>query len=153
DRCIEWGLGFRRRFCAKQRREDLCCRCAGKGRTSRNHLVENGAQAEDIGSKVELLAASLLRRHIARRSHYRTRLSSLYGGCGGWFRDPRQTEIDEFDYAVGPEDDVFRFDVPVNHLGLVRRRQRRTALHHYRDYTLGRKPAGSHRVAKRQALN
>ena len=49
-------------------REHLLEIAADVGRPAREQMVEDGAQRIDVGARVDLLAARLLRRHVARRA-------------------------------------------------------------------------------------
>ena len=58
-----------RRVVAQDGVERLDGRLAAKRRPPGQHLVENGAEGEEIGAMVDCFSAHLLRRHVADRSH------------------------------------------------------------------------------------
>ena len=47
-----------------------------------NHFVENGSEAEQIGTVVESFSAHLLRRHVTDRTHHSAGLGRLGSGHG-----------------------------------------------------------------------
>ena len=64
ERHVHCALGEVRRFLFENRIHDLNSRVAVERTASRYHLVENGAETEDIGTMVDRFTAHLLRRHI-----------------------------------------------------------------------------------------
>ena len=61
---------------------DIVRGAAGKGRASRNHLVEHAAKREDIAAGIRLLAAHLFRRHVlwSTGDHTPSGRSRMIGG-------------------------------------------------------------------------
>ena len=89
------------------------------------HLVQDAAEAEEVGAAVERFAAGLLRRHVLRRAgdDAESRDRDVVGRSG-------QAEVGEdgaFDAFF--EQDVRRLDVAMDEALLVRRRQTGRGLH------------------------
>ena len=61
-------------------------RVSAEGALPGRHLVENQAEGEQVGARIQLLAAHLLRRHVARGAHRRAGAGEM-GVCrGGWWK-------------------------------------------------------------------
>src|SRR6185369_3241476 len=56
-------------FVTQDRAQSLSRRVAGKGAHSCEHFVEDSAEAENVGARIEHTAISLLRRHVCRGSY------------------------------------------------------------------------------------
>ena len=84
-------------------------------------LVENAAQAEQVGPAVDLVAPGLLRRHVGGRADDHAQLRQPFVPLGRL----GQAEIEDFHPAAGGgvQPDVGRLDVAVDQPVLVRRRQ------------------------------
>lgn len=105
-------------------------RCALKRALARDHLVENAAVAEDVGSVVGGLPADLLGRHVSHRAHddagagfeLRGRFGHLRRGRERADRahELRQAEIQDLQSTVGGDEEILRFEIPVDDALLVR---------------------------------
>ncbi len=98
----------------------LALKCAAAA----EQLVQNYAEAEDIGAMIGFRAANLLGRHVAHRAHHHARFCAnrqRLGDCGGRSRylHLRQTEIQDFDAPVPSQQNVGGFQIPVNDPGSV----------------------------------
>ena len=51
-----------------------------EGPLTRQHLVENHAEREDVCTMIDMLSAHLLRRHVPRRSHHYAGLRGRQAG-------------------------------------------------------------------------
>ena len=60
----------RRGFLKEQRPDDIGTGSALERRLAREHLVEQHAEREHVRTRVDLLAARLLRRHVPDRAHH-----------------------------------------------------------------------------------
>src|ERR1019366_9372184 len=82
------------------------------------HFVQDQTESEDVGTLIEILGQSLLRRHVLHGADERTRLGHpvAFHGAG-------QTEIHHQDAARAVLHDVLRFEVPVNYPDAVGRIQ------------------------------
>jgi hypothetical protein len=69
DRVEPW-LADRGRVVVQHRGESVGDRVAGERAPPAQHLVQHGAEREEIGARVGGLAAHLLRRHVSRRPHH-----------------------------------------------------------------------------------
>ena len=126
-----------RRIALQHRVHDFDCGVAAEGLFAGEHLVEHGAEAEDVGAMVDRLAAHLLRRHVWRGAHHHAGLGlqSLHRGhgeigqTGRCFRHCRadiglgESEVEELGVTVFGEEDVFRLEVAMYDAALVRCRQ------------------------------
>ena len=90
DEAIERGgrhrlqAGDRRGLVAQDRGDQGCSTSALERFLTRRHLVEHGAEGEDVGERIGFLAFELLRRHVLDRSENRPFLREVgaAGGCG-----------------------------------------------------------------------
>src|SRR5262249_20502796 len=71
------GLSRLRRLCIQNRVHRLDRRIALERSLARQHLVENGAEGEDVRAMIGLLPAHLLRRHIADSAQHHARIGKL----------------------------------------------------------------------------
>src|SRR5688572_15318627 len=67
---------------------------------TRGEFVEDHTEAEDIGSRVDVLQPKLLRRHVWNCSHQDLRLEASR------FGQFREAEVENPDHAVRPEHEV-----------------------------------------------
>src|SRR6266540_4217247 len=90
-----------------------------------HHLVDDCADAEDVGPVIHGLAANLLRRHVASSSQHRPR-----SGLGEWPGVPsdlvgglcelREPEVEDLDAPLPRHEDVVRFQVAVDDAFVMR---------------------------------
>ena len=119
-------LGNRRWLLADDRRQRFGHGRTVKGALGGEHLVEDGAERELIGSCVGARAARLLGRHIANCAQHHTRRSPDAGVCFGCelilrrIRDPLgKAEVEDLGEPVDRDADVLRFQIAVDEAGLV----------------------------------
>ena len=84
---------------------------AGEGGLAHDHLVEDDAEGVDVASGIDGVALGLLGGEIRRGTHNRAGLSQVSGGPGG----PGDAEVRDLHLASFVDEDVARFDVPVDH--------------------------------------
>ncbi len=117
------GLGL----VAQDRSHQLGGRVAGERQASREHLVEHHTPRPDVATRVDGLAAQVLRSHVDRGSAgelgSRARFVTL--------RHQRQTEVHDAHRALGVDDDVAALDVAVDDAPLVRCLEPSRQLHRY----------------------
>ena len=124
DDALEAGvdLAVRRRELGRLPHED---RRHGRGRgvavegaLPREHLVQDGAEREDVGTRVGRAAAHLLGGHVAERSEDH---AGLGGGRGARLGPDQlgQAEVEDLQAAVFRDEDVLGLQVPVNDALLV----------------------------------
>ena len=120
---------WRARVILQHRRECLRQGFPSERPSSRGHLVQHGAEAEDVTSGVQFPSRRLLRRHVGRRT------------CGDFWSpsgivtvrgplialavcdEPREAEVQYLDLALKRDDDVRRLEIAVDDAVLVRRRE------------------------------
>ena len=127
---------------------------------SREHLVEHGAEGENVRPVVGGLAAHLFGGHVTggpqhhsrRRARASGRVHTGVGAGVGRLRDPGQTEVEDLGAAVGGEEDVPGRHVPMNDAFLVRGRQPIGHLNGEVDGGLLWQRAARERVAQRLAF-
>ncbi len=92
----------------------------------REHLVEDGAECEDVRAVVGGLAAHLLRGHVARRAHDDA-LVGVHGSRGAVTsrglraRQLGQPEIQDLHAPVAEHEEVRRLEIPMDQPVIVRR--------------------------------
>ena len=97
-------------------------------RTTRNHLVEQDAEAPEVAARVDLEAAGLLRRHVARRAHHHpgVRAKVQPDPVRRPFRrgELGEPEVEDLHVAVRAHHDVVRLDVAMDEAARMRGRER-----------------------------
>src|SRR5215471_7879657 len=92
----------------------------------RQHLVQHAAQGVDVAASVELtVAGGLLGTHVARGAERQAGFGHAVAAGGGYGQ--RDTEIRDQGLAI-MEENVLRFDIPVDHPVAVRVIERRRDL-------------------------
>jgi hypothetical protein len=81
---------------------------------SGEQLEQDDRQGEQVAASVDLLAADLLRRHVARRAQQRAIVGELRLGRLG------QAEVHDLDLGAANVDQVGRLDVAMHDTGVVR---------------------------------
>src|ERR1700683_602362 len=84
----------------------------GKGRFTRDHLIEHDAQGIDVAPGVDRLTLGLLGRKVSGRAHHGPRLREPFAGVA---YGPGNAEISNFYLAGAVQQDVARFHVAVDH--------------------------------------
>ena len=90
---------------------------------AREHLVEDGAEREDVGPRIHRPPFRLLGRHVGGRAHDNARLGRDRGDRGFGRRQLdqfRETEVEHLGAAVARDDDVGRLDVAMDDAVRVR---------------------------------
>ena len=105
---IRAAFGQRDRIRVGHLVEDGVHRIGIEGAPASDHLVEHGAEGEDVRGRSSLLAAHLLGGHVVRRPHDRPGARHL------GFAESGQTEIHDLDAAVGLDMDVGRLEIAVD---------------------------------------
>jgi len=129
-------LGWHR-IAAEQRFVDHRGGFTRERQRARAHVVEDGAEREQIGAGIGELSARLLRRHVRHRPHRGARQRQLVAGRdrlelrGGQRTlaparrlDLGEPEVEDLHLATGVHEDVGGLDVPVHDSFGVRRLQR-----------------------------
>ena len=62
-------MGYLWRLFFQHRSHGFCSSVATEGADARKHFVQHRTEGEDVGARIGGLAAYLLGRHIARRTH------------------------------------------------------------------------------------
>ncbi len=96
-----------------------------KGALTGHHLKKHAAEREEITPGIDLLATDLLRRHVPDGPHNHAgigqgRVVRLRRGLhrkGRFY--PRQAEVEDFDPAVGGQEEVLRLQIPVGNILVV----------------------------------
>ena len=91
-----------------------------EGEAAGDRLEKNDAKGPEVSARVDLLAPSLLRRHVGGRPDHNARRRFdprlLRAGRLGVLGDP---EVEDLDKPVGPDHHVLRLDVAVDDPGLM----------------------------------
>ena len=116
SRRFEWT-----RVVAQHGAEDLCRGVAREGSSARKQLIQHGAEAEHVRSRVERLGARLFGGHVRRRPHhfagYRPRRAGVIA------REPRDTEVEQLGVrrSTLPNDhDIGGLQIAVKNAAFVR---------------------------------
>ena len=99
----------------------------GKGKPAGRHLVQHDAETPDVAAGVQVEAARLLRRHVARSADHHPRPRARFHIDHGRRRHARELgepEVEDLRIAVGTHHDVLGLDVPMHQAAGMRRRQR-----------------------------
>ncbi len=104
-------------------------RTAGERPRPRQHLVEDGAQREQIGPDVDGAACGLLRRHVGgspqdspRSGEERRGELRRGGGRPARLAQLGESEVEDLRPAVGGDHDVGGLEIAMDHAAVVRRR-------------------------------
>ena len=89
--------------------QDADCRLRGERVPPRSHFIQDDAQGENVGGRLDRVAASLLRRHVPRGPDQRPRDRGFLRG-----EQPRQAEVQHLDVPVMTDHHVLRLDVAVD---------------------------------------
>ena len=138
-----------RRLIAQDRRDYADVRGAAEGASSGEHLVQDGAERENVGPGVDRATFRLLRRHVGGRAHDNARLGRhrADGRFGRRQLDQfREPEVEHLRASVAGDHDVGRLDVAMDDAAAVGDRKRAGDLHRViqcrgnRDRPLGEQP-------------
>src|ERR1700733_11201466 len=101
-------------------------------------MVEKGADGVDVGAEIDVLAAGLLRRHVARSPHDHARARQVRLGRGG-LADAEVEHLDDHRSVALHEEDVLGLHVAVHDAARVGRGERTAYLTRHGDRHGGRK--------------
>ena len=115
------------RLVAQDRRDGAQLCRADERPAAGQHLVEDGAEGEDVGPRVDWASFGLFWRHVRRRAHDQPgpraqRRHRLL--CRRPFDELRDAEVEDLRPAVAGDHDVGRLDVAVDDAVGVRSRKR-----------------------------
>ena len=120
------GLGEIGRILFENRAHGIDGRVAMKRAFSGKHLVEDGAERENVGTRVSRLAAHLLRRHIADCPHDSSSVGSrdllrgrFAGSIGFRAGELCQTEIENLGAPIVSDKNVFRLEIAMDNAFLM----------------------------------
>ena len=95
-----------------------------EGRVAGEHLVENHAEAVDVGARIDVVVGALLGRHVARRADQRAGLGERVERARGVLLQLGDAEVQHLDeqrvVVVAREDDVRGLEVAVDDAAAVR---------------------------------
>ncbi len=122
------GLGLQR----SQRLQRLLQTCQKLGDTGSDdalraceHVVQNQPEGVDVTAMIGGFAFGLLGRHVAERAHH----GPAHRGKGGTRNRLSNSEVcDQGVLVLSLDHDVGRFEIPMYHTGLMRRREARRDL-------------------------
>ncbi len=96
---------------------------AVEGQAAGGHLIEDGAEAEEIGARIDFFAAGLLGRHVGDGADGGTGAGEQGGVDGGadadgglfvFFGQLGEAEVEDLGAPAGGDEDVGGLDVAVN---------------------------------------
>ena len=129
-RNVPLGGGQVRRIFFEDRRHRVDRRLAAERALARQHLVEHGAEREDVRAMIGRPAAHLLGRHVADRAEHHARRRSSACRCVAMLlapadgrvglRELRETEVENLHAAVVRDEDVLRLQIAMDDALLVR---------------------------------
>ena len=120
-----------------------------KGGLAGEHLVKDGAEAEDVGARVGRLAPHLLGRHVPDGAHH------FAGQCPRVGLRPRQLgdpEVEDLEPPFVGDEEVLGLQIAVDDVVLVRRGQPARELHRVVDGLPHAQRAAAEAFAKRPAF-
>ena len=119
-----------RRIVVQDRGAGLHRRVSLEGTPTSEHLVKDGAGAEDVRAVVRLVTTHLLRGHVFDRPEDRPQLGARREGLHLHLRrdDPGagqlgEAEVEDLQPSFVRDEEVLRLHVAVDHASVVRRRQ------------------------------
>ncbi len=116
-------VGDRLRLLAQERADDVGGGGACERWRAREHLVEDHAQCEEVGTRVAVLSSRLFGRHVPHGAHDDAcrGLEDARGACVAWAGgDATQlgkAEVEHLHVAVVAQHDVLGLQVPVHDAG------------------------------------
>ena len=125
-RNIAIGLGEVGRILFQDGAHGLDGGFAVEGALAGEHLIENGAEGEDVGARVGGLAANLFGRHVAGGAHHGSGFGGgldggrVAGEIGFGARDFGETEVENLGPAVVGDEKIFRLQVAMDDALFVR---------------------------------
>ena len=154
-----WNLSasfrnFRRLF-FEYRAHSIGWRAALKCALSGKHFVEDRAQTEDVAARIDLLAAQLLGSHVAHSAHDGAGLRSQCGHgvlTGIAANQLGQPEVEDLDYAVAGDKQVFWFKVAMNDSAIMSCSQSLSTLQSIFDCFANRQRSRHQPLSQRLAL-
>jgi hypothetical protein len=128
DRCeVRRNIVDTRGNCLANGAHDFDRRVSRKRATPGQHLVQHGAEREQVRPCAGLVPANLLRRHVTGCAQHITTVEQI-AIVSGVHRLLRQSEIENLHDAVSTDEQIFRLEIAVDDTFLVGRRQTRRDL-------------------------
>ena len=103
-----------------------------EGTLAAQHFVQHGAEREEVGARVNGLAAHLLRRHVADCAHHCAWVGDGRDGFGGAAAGDgrtREAEVENLDVPVFAEKHILGFQIAMDDALVVRGREPASDLH------------------------